>query len=216
MLYIDIESVPQEKDFDSLNETWQNLWKKKVKRREEAPEEIYNEAGLYPEFGKIICISVGILVKNTIRIKSFYGEEKVLLDDFAEMLMRSSDTTLCGHNIKSFDNPFIAKRMLINNIPIPGTLSVMGKKPWEINHVDTMELWKFGDMKNMTSLDLLCNALNIPTPKDGISGADVYKVYYEDNDLESIVKYCEKDVLAVAKVYQRLTGGVEIKEVKNV
>lgn len=164
---------------------------------------------MFAEFGKIVCISCGIVSQKSngkqIRLKSFSGhDEQRLLEDFAEMLNQYYFTpthSLCGHNAKEFDFPFIARRMLVNGVDIPNILDIAGKKPWEVNLLDTMELWKFGDYKHYTSLALLCHIFNIPTPKDDISGADVAKVYYEDNDLDRIVTYCEKDVVALIQLF---------------
>ena len=102
--------------------------------------------------------------------------------------------------------------MLINGIKIPSILNLSGKKPWEINHIDTMELWKFGDYKAYTSLALLCHVFKIPTPKDDISGADVARVYYEEKDLNRIAKYCEKDVVALIQLYLKITGNSLVDE----
>src|SRR4030095_4613428 len=113
---------------------------------------------------------------------------------------------LCAHNGKEFDFPFLARRMVINQIPLPAVLDTPGKKPWEVNHLDTMELWKFGDYKSYTSLLLLATILGIPTPKDDINGSIVWKVYWQDKDLDRIVRYCQKDVLTVAQIMLRFKG----------
>ena len=212
ILFLDIETVSQEKAYDQLNERMQKLWDKKAEQLnrdnpELRPSDIYDRAAIYAEFGKIVCISVGFFNGNRFRLKSFYGhDEKALLDDFAYMLNRYydyPDAQLCAHNGKEFDFPYIARRMLINGIQIPKVLQVAGKKPWETNFIDTMELWKFGDFKNYTSLDLLCAILDIPTPKDDINGSEVGRVYWQDNDLERIKTYCQKDVLAIAQLMRR-------------
>ena len=150
------------------------------------------------------------------RIKSFFhDDEETLLNQFKKMLedhFSSPNHLLCGHNAKEFDFPYICRRMLINGIKIPSILNLSGKKPWEINHIDTMELWKFGDYKAYTSLALLCHVFKIPTPKDDISGADVARVYYEENDLQRIAKYCEKDVVALIQLYLKITGNSLVDE----
>ena len=212
ILFLDIETVSQKKTFDELEERMQKLWAHKAEQigkgdEEATPESLYERAGIYAEFGKIVCISVGFFNDKRFRLKSFYGHnEKALLTEFANMLSRYydyPDAQLCAHNGKEFDFPYIARRMLINGIQIPRVLQVAGKKPWETNFIDTMELWKFGDYKNYTSLDLLCAILDIPTPKDDINGSEVGCVYWKENDLERIKTYCQKDVLAIAQLMRR-------------
>lgn len=212
ILFLDIETVSQEKNYDQLSERMQKLWARKseqISKGDEnaTPDSLYERASIYAEFGKIICISVGIFNDNRFRLKSFYGhDEKALLTDFATMLNRYYDypeAQLCAHNGKEFDFPYIARRMLINGIIIPRVLQVAGKKPWETNFIDTMEMWKFGDYKTYTSLDLLCAILDIPTPKDDINGSEVGHVYWQENDLERIKVYCQKDVLATAQLMRR-------------
>lgn len=211
VLFLDIETVPAVPTYKGLDERMQKLWDKKAekikKEASDTPESIYDRAGIYAEFGKIIVISVGFLNGNEFRIKSFYGDdEKMLLEEFAELLNRYynyPDSMLCAHNGKEFDFPYIARRMIINGIDLPLILQMAGKKPWEIRHLDTMELWKFGDYKSYTSLDLLTAVFNIPTPKDDIDGSMVGKVYWEDKDLERIRQYCQKDVLAIAQLMRR-------------
>jgi DNA polymerase elongation subunit (family B) len=211
ILFLDIETVPAVQNYGSLSEKMQKLWDKKanylIGDSQKTSAEIYERAGIYAEFGKIIVISVGAFNRNEFRIKSFYGdEEKILLLDFAQMLNRyyyQADSILCAHNGKEFDFPYIARRMLINGIELPEVLQIAGRKPWEVKHLDTLELWKFGDYKNYTSLDLLTAIFDIPTPKDDIDGSMVAKVYYEENDLERIKTYCQKDVLAIAQLMRR-------------
>jgi hypothetical protein len=214
VLFLDIETVPAAPSYDLLDPVMQLLWDKKsrqFKTPEQTSEEIYERAGIYSEFGKIICISVGLIKEknpSSFRLKSFYGDdEKKLLSDFSAMLEKFSknnkEALLCAHNGKEFDFPYIARRMIINEIIIPEILDNAGKKPWEIKLLDTMDLWKFGDYKNYTSLDLLTSVLGIPTPKDDIDGSMVAGIYYNEKDLIRIVKYCEKDVLAIAQVLLR-------------
>lgn len=220
VLFLDIETVPAVPSFHDLSERMQKLWSKKAEKlnkdETETPESIYDRAGIYAEFGKIIVISVGFLNGNEFRIKSYYGDdEKLLLEEFAELLNRYynyPDSMLCAHNGKEFDFPYIARRMIINGIDLPLILQMAGKKPWEIRHLDTMELWKFGDYKNYTSLDLLTAIFDIPTPKDDIDGSMVGKVYWEDKDLERIREYCQKDVLAIAQLMRRYLNQPLIKD----
>jgi len=220
ILFLDIETVPQYSEYQYLESNFKALWDKKastlIKYEKEVSEEdknpsvLYQKAGIYAEFGKIICISTGYFFDGCFRIKSFFNHnEYELLDEFANLLcshFNKSDNLLCAHNGKEFDFPYISRRMLINGIKIPLILNTSGKKPWEINHLDTMELWKFGDYKNYTSLELLTAVFNIPTPKDDIDGSQIMKVYYEDNDLMRIVTYCQKDTLAVAQLFLKYRG----------
>ncbi len=213
MLFLDIETVSQKSDFSELSERMQALWNKKADMiRKQGEEELssadlYNRAAIYAEFGKIVCISVGFIKGDTLRIKSFYGhDEAKLLSDFADLLnkhYRGNDCALCAHNGKEFDFPYIARRMIINGIELPKILDVAGRKPWETQFIDTMELWKFGDYKNYTSLELLCAILDIPTPKDDINGSQVGEVYWKENDIERIKTYCQKDVISVAQIMRR-------------
>ena len=213
-MFLDIETVPESSSFELLNQAMQNLWDKKSRQfrtSDQTAQDVYERAGIYSEFGKIICISVGFIRgKNpfSFRLKSFFGkDEKALLSEFSAMLSKFSRTdkeaTLCAHNGKEFDFPYIARRMIINDMSIPEILDNAGKKPWEIKLLDTMDLWKFGDYKNYTSLDLLTTVLGIPTPKDDIDGSMVAGIYYDEDNLRRIVHYCEKDVLAIARVLLR-------------
>ena len=210
LLFLDIETVPEQETFSQLDTEKQYLFELKTQyqRKEEfSAEAFYDKAGIWAEFGKIICISVGyFIIKNDVRnfrVTSFWGEEKKILQDFANLLNTHFNTPqhlLCGHNAKEFDFPFIARRMVINSVEIPQKLDLFGKKPWEVTHLDTMEMWKFGDYKHFTSLKLLTNILQIPSPKDDIDGSQVAQVYYVDQDIDRIITYCEKDVIAVAQI----------------
>lgn len=223
ILFLDIETVPVTHKFNDLPENLQQLWDKKSKHfREDSQEasEVYERAGIYSEFGKIVCISVGFITrkngKTTLRLKSFADhDEKKILIEFNTMLDKyfsKEEQFLCAHNGKEFDFPYIARRTLINGLKLPKTLDIAGKKPWEIKHLDTMELWKFGDYKHYTPLSLLTAVFNIPTPKDDIDGSDVARVFYEEKDLPRIVTYCQKDVLAIAQLFLRYKGEELIKE----
>ncbi len=213
ILFLDIETVPLEENFNSLDDEMKQLWalKTQYQRKEEyTPEEFYDRAGIWAEFGKIVCISVGYFTTKgdirNFRVTSFFGEEKKILLDFNNLLSNhfdGSQNILCGHNAKEFDLPFIARRMIINQVDIPNKLNLFGKKPWEIAHLDTLELWKFGDYKHFTSLKLLTKILGIPSPKGDIDGSQVGHVFYVEKDIDRIVTYCEKDVIAVAQVFLR-------------
>ncbi len=213
ILFLDIETVPEEEDFNELDGTMKVLWEQKTlyQRKEEfTAEAFYDRAGIWAEFGKIVCLSVGYFVNKgdirNFRVTSFFGDEKKILKDFSNLLenhFNLASHVLCGHNAKEFDIPFIARRMIINQIPIPNKLKLFGTKPWEIPHLDTLELWKFGDYKHFTSLKLLTKILGIPSPKGDIDGSQVAHVYYVEKDIDRIVTYCEKDVIAVAQIFLR-------------
>ena len=216
ILFLDIETVPEVQHFSELDETKQTLWEQKsqYQRKDDyTAEAFYNSAGIWAEFGKIICISVGYFTfqgeLRKFRVTSFYGNEIKILKDFKNLLISHFSETkhlLCAHNGKEFDFPYIARRMIIHDIELPYKLNLFGKKPWEVPHLDTLDLWKFGDYKTYTSLKLLTNVLGIPSPKDDIDGSEVYSVYYEDNDIDRIIIYCEKDTIAVAQIFLRLRG----------
>jgi uncharacterized protein YprB with RNaseH-like and TPR domain len=224
ILFLDIETVPCTPDFSGASPELRDFWEKKSRslreKEEKSLEESWPSAGIYAEFGKIIVISAGFFAlsegKRVFRIKSFYGDdEKTLLESFAMMLNKHFNEArhlLCAHNGKEFDFPFIARRMLINGMRIPQILDASGKKPWEVKHLDTMELWKFGDWKSYTSVALLAYIFGIPTPKDDIDGSQVSKVYYEDKDLERIERYCRKDVITVAQLFLRFKGEALLEE----
>jgi len=215
VLFLDIETVPAVQQFDDLDADWKKLWDDKSRFFRERDgvtlEDSYEKAGVYAEFGKIVCISVGYMrqVKGDrrFRMTSFYGDdEAAFLKQFADLLNNHFNTKahlLCGHNAKEFDLPFIARRMLVHGIRLPELLDLAGKKPWDVAHLDTMELWKFGDYKHYTSLKLLTKLFGIPTPKDDIDGSDVARVYYEERDLDRIELYCRKDVVATAQLVLR-------------
>ena len=219
ILFLDIETVPQQPSFDQMSDEWRALWNKKAEnllrnREAESPESIYPRAGIYAEFGKIICISCGFIQgsgeNKRMLLKSFSGDnEKQVLIEFSEMLNKwagSEPRLLCAHNGKEFDFPYLCRRLLINALPIPHILNSSGKKPWEIPHLDTMELWKFGDYKSYTTLNLLAHTLGIPTPKDDIDGSMVWEVYWKQKNLPRIVSYCQKDVITVAQILLRMNG----------
>src|SRR5690554_2437833 len=214
ILFLDIETVPQHQHFNDLDDTSKMLWelKSQYQRKEDiSAEEFYDRAGIWAEFGKIVCISVGYFaLKGDIRnfrVTSFHGDEVKILKDFKTLLethFNKPNHLLCAHNGKEFDFPYIARRMIINGIEIPYKLDLFGKKPWEVPHLDTLELWKFGDYKTFTSLKLMTHVLGIPSPKDDIDGSQVGSVYYEEKDIDRIIVYCEKDTIAVAQIFLRL------------
>jgi uncharacterized protein YprB with RNaseH-like and TPR domain len=217
VLFLDIETVPQKENWNEVSEATQKLFEQKTayQRKEETTvEEFYERAGIWAEFGKIVCISVGYFTpgekEKQLRIKSFYGDnEKIVLQEFKELLdahFNKKQHVLCAHNGKEFDFPYIARRMIVQQVELPKKLNLFGKKPWEVPHLDTMELWKFGDYKHYSSLKLLTSILGIPSPKDDIDGSEVAKVYYQEKNLERIVLYCEKDTVAIAQLVLRFNN----------
>jgi len=232
ILFLDIETVPQHDGHESLPQEWKGLWEIKasylIRNKEtETTQSIYSRAGIYAEFGKIICISCGAMQGNgeekKFVVKSFCGDdEKMLLHQFSEMLIKwclEGNKFLCAHNGKEFDFPYLCRRLVVNNLPIPEILKLHGKKPWDVPHLDTLELWKFGDYKSYTSLNLLAHTLGIDTPKDDIDGTKVHEVYWKEKNLARIVTYCQKDVITVAQIFLRMNGESLIKpgnvEIKN-
>jgi len=224
ILFLDIETVPQYPAYNELPDDWKSLWSHKASylirnKEEETVESIYNRAGIYAEFGKVICISCGVISGNNddkkLVIKSFYGnDEKIILYQFCEMINKwaiDNSKYLCSHNGKEFDFPYLCRRLIINSLPIPSLLQIAGRKPWEVNHLDTLELWKFGDFKSYTSLNLLAHTLGIPTPKDDIDGSMVWEVYWKENNIDRIVTYCQKDVITVTQVFLRMNSESLIK-----
>ena len=217
ILFLDIETVSCCDSFDKLDERLQALWMKKaeyINKEEDKKKLFFNRAGIYAEFGKIICISFGSFFHNErkelcFKSKSFYGDnEKSTLEEFKALLeqFNQKKIVLCAHNGKEFDFPYICRRMLVNNIEIPEILRIGGKKPWEVQHLDTLELWKFGDKKNYTSLDLLTALFGIPSSKSGFDGSMVNECYYQEKNIEKIVAYCEKDVVATAQLFLRFNN----------
>lgn len=224
ILFIDIETVPQYPDFQNLPEDWKELWSHKAKFLKHDPETenaetMYNRAGIYSEFGKIVCISTGFISQQSgvrrLKIKSFYGEdEKKLLTEFSTLLNAHFNTRehfLCAHNGKEFDYPYLCRRMLVNDLNIPSILDISGKKPWEVSLFDTMEMWKFGDYKSYTSLNLLAAVFGLPSPKDDIDGSLVWQVFWKDRDLERIKNYCQKDVVTLTQVFLKLRKETIVK-----
>jgi hypothetical protein len=211
ILFIDIETVPVQYNYNQLTPTEKELWDKKMfYMRDTTPEQQYAKAGIYAEFAKVVCIGLGFISEGKFRTKAIAGDnEKEILQEFSNLLSQFFNTKehyLCAHNGKEFDYPFLCRRLLVNKIPLPKLLQIQGFKPWEVKHLDTMEMWRFGDIKNFTSLNLLANLFNIPSPKDDIDGSEIAKVYYEEKNIERIKIYCIKDVITLVKIYQSLKG----------
>jgi len=224
IMFLDIETVPRYSSYHEMPEDWKQLWDTKsnslIKYHEgQNNESLYPRAGIYAEFGKIICISCGVLQgsgeQKKLVIKSFYGDdEKTVLRQFTDMLDKWAGgemKQLCAHNGKEFDFPYLCRRLIINALPVPSILNIAGKKPWEVNHLDTLELWKFGDFKSFTSLSLLAHTLGIQTPKDDIDGSMVWEVFWKEKNIQRIVTYCQKDVITVAQILLRMNNETLIK-----
>ena len=226
IIFIDIETASQFAEFDEMGETLRSLWLEKAetlhKNSVEKPvdsEFYFEKAALYAEFGRVVCISIGCLngAGNELVIKSFADpDEAEILSEFAEFIniKLANRPYFCGHNIKEFDVPYLCRRMLANGVSLPSQLDVGGLKPWDVSHIDTMELWKFGDNKNYTKLKLILEVLGIQSPKDDIDGSQVTDVFWNENDLERIVKYCEKDVIAVTQLLLKFRGEPLVEEGK--
>jgi uncharacterized protein YprB with RNaseH-like and TPR domain len=232
ILFLDIETVPQHDGHENMPDEWKSLWDLKasylIRNKEtETSQSIYSRAGIYAEFGKIICISCGVIQgtgsEKKLILKSFCGhDEKLLLHQFSEMLNKwcsDGNKYLCAHNGKEFDFPYLCRRFVVNHLPIPEILKLHGRKPWDVPHLDTLELWKFGDYKSYTSLNLLAHTLGINTSKDDIDGSKVHEVYWKEKNLPRIATYCQKDVITVAQIFLRMNDEPLLKpdnvEIKN-
>ena len=223
LLVVDIETVAQYATYNEVPDMWKELWAKKMQRELKeglTADGLYQRAGIYAEFGKIICICAGFFHDIgsglAFKVKAFYGDdEKQILTDFSELLNKnynSPENVLCGHNSREFDFPYIARRSLANGLPIPSTLDNSGKKPWEVQHIDTLDLWKFGDYKNFSSLNLLAAVFGADSPKEDMDGSMVWSVYWQDKDIERIKNYCMRDVVTVAQILLRFKGENLLKE----
>jgi DNA polymerase elongation subunit (family B) len=217
ILFLDIETVANTYDYNAMDERMKVQWSRKAgflrREKDQSDEGIYHErAGIYAEFGKIVCIAVGKFIETEtgdlmLKTKTYAGDnERDLLADFKSMIekMDAAVLKLCSHNGKEFDYPYICRRMLVNGIALPAALNMMGKRPWEIQHLDTMEMWKFGDYKHYTSLDLLAAIFNIPTSKNGMDGSQVNVTYHRDNGLQKIKEYCVRDVVVLAQLFLKM------------
>lgn len=234
ILFIDIETVPQ---FEILPESgiYTELFKRKFRSIVNVEggvdsskwvdvkllwdEAFEKNAGIYAEFAKVVCISIGGLKGDTFYVKAITSrDEKTLLQEAAKSLLKAS--TVCGHYIKEFDVPFLFRRFIINELPVPPILNTMGKKPWEISIEDTLEMWGSTQWKYKASLDLLCHVLGIESPKGEMDGSKVAEVWYdsfrvekdelpfekEEKAMKKIGAYCNQDVIADARVYCRMKG----------
>ena len=230
LLILDIETVALTKEYQKLNADLRKHWERKssfLRNEDElTSEELFSEkAGIYAEFGKVITVAFGIFHdlpdgSLALRVKSVTGHDEAALlkeiKDLLETIFDPENLRLCAHNGKEFDFPYLSRRMLINGIKLPYVLDNSGKKPWEVNFLDTMEMWKFGDRKNFTSLDLLTTIFNIPSSKSDIDGSMVNQVYYEEeNGLERIRKYCQGDVIATAQLFLKMNA-LPVVDEKNI
>lgn len=228
VLFLDIETVSCTNEYQILDERLKYQWGRKAGylRRDpsETDENLFNlRAGIYAEFGKIVCIVVGKFFDYEtgelgLKTKAYSGDdEKELLLEFKGMLekMDPAVVKLCAHNGREFDFPYLCRRMLINGIRLPEALNLSGKKPWDVLHLDTLEMWKFGDYKHYTSLDLLATLFNIPSSKSDMDGSQVSHVYYNEKNLEKIKTYCMGDVIVLAQLFLRMKG-YELLDEKNI
>ena len=217
ILFIDIETAPVQYQYSELSETTKELWDKKMMYvKDTTPEEHYAKAGIFAEFAKIVCIGLGFMSQGKFRTKAIAGEnERDILIEFSKLMQThfyKEEHFLCAHNGKEFDYPFLCRRLLVNQLPLPKLLQIQGFKPWNVKHIDTMEMWRFGDIKNFTSLNLLAHIFNIPSPKDDIDGSQTAQVFYEEKNIERIKTYCIKDVVTLIRIYQCLKGLTPIKD----
>lgn len=217
ILFLDIETVPVTYKYSDLDKTSKELWDRKWQfNKEITGEKHYEKAGIYAEFAKVVCIGVGFYNSKKFRVKCLASENELdILNEFSSLLGQHFNTSshlLCAHNGKEFDFPFLCRRFLINNLPLPKVLQIQGLRPWEVKHIDTLDLWKFGDVKNYSSLNLLAHVLGIPSPKDDMDGSLVSKTFYEDKNIEKISAYCKKDVITLARVYNRFAGTGNLNE----
>lgn len=223
LLYLDIETVSGVKNWDMLSPAWRELWEYKSRHFSERDKgmdsaAIYeSKAAIYAEFGQVICVGLGIEDHGKLRVKSITGNEREVLEAFFDLVEKSygdaRQTIFIGHNIREFDIPYLCRRAIVNGLKIPPSLDLSGKKPWEVQHIhDTLDMWRFGDYKNYTSLDLLARCLGLPTSKSDISGKDVGPVYWQENDLPRIARYCIQDVILTARVYQRIKGAPGVSD----
>jgi 3'-5' exonuclease len=220
LLFLDIETVSVEQSFDLLSDRFKKLWKHKASflKNEESltvEEQYFDRAAIYSEFGKIIVIGVGFFYwdeaeKLCLKVKTLAAEsEKELLQEFKKLLdqrFKSKDLALCAHNGKEFDYPYLCRRMIINGVQLPKALDISGKKPWEVPHYDTLEMWKFGDKKQFTSLEMLAALFDIESSKTEMSGDEVNETYYIEKNLAKIREYCLEDVVALAQIFLKLNG----------
>ena len=233
MLFIDIETCSAAEDLkgfiDIIGPNGEEHWNRKVQHIQKdsindakTNAELYPlNAALYPEFGKVLVISIGQItypdgVTPVSKVKSFYGDnEAEILKDFMGTMIKifsiKPNVKIIGHNIKGFDIPYLIKRSIINGVSIPDKLHLQKVKPWENCLLDTYDIWKFGGW-NGASLSLICDLLDIPSPKEAMKAGDVSAAYWAGK-LEEIKEYCEGDVVATMNVMLKLSGMEIIKNI---
>lgn len=223
-LFIDIETVAQKSNFGKLSPSFQNLWTHKANQLnyvQEANvpysvEDAYvKNAAFYPEFGRIVCISIGMFIQRNTEVefvsKSFYADnERGLIKDFLNCYQKyfnhSDRYKLCGHNVIEFIIPFIGRRSLIHGLKLPSKFNLMDRKPWQLDYVrDTLSMWKFGAFKNAVSLETLCTVFDIDT-QDIFPGEDVHRRYWEEQAYDEIMQRSKMQIRAVACLYSHLCG----------
>ena len=218
LLFLDIETVSCVPGYQGLDEQLRLLWDKKAAvlgatEPQAISELFFEKAAIYAEFGKVVAIGLGYITfddheEPMLHIKGLSNhDEKALLQtlwEFLEAKCQQASWRLCAHNGKEFDFPYLCRRMLVHGIPLPQVLNIAGKKPWEVNHLDTMEMWKFGDKKSFTSLDLLAALFKVKSSKGLMDGSKVNHCYYVDNDLDKITAYCMQDVVVTAQIFLNL------------
>lgn len=224
ILFVDIETVPQSAGYDCLSNDMRRLWDKKAANivrydssvDSSSPAHLYGRAGIYAEFGKVVCVSAAFIRDGKLYVKSYTSHiEGEVLSAFAALVDKyfgTAECRLCGHNLKEFDLPYLCRRMIVNGVTIPKVMNLMGRKSWDNPHIDTLDMWKFGDYKHYTSLELLATTMGIPSPKDDIDGSEVAAVYWNDKDLARIATYCEKDTITVAQLFLKMTGQEPISQ----
>lgn len=224
ILFVDIETVPQSAGYDCLSNDMRRLWDKKAANivrydsgvDSSSPAHLYGRAGIYAEFGKVVCVSAAFIRDGKLYVKSYTSHiEGEVLSAFAALVDKyfgTAECRLCGHNLKEFDLPYLCRRMIVNGVTIPKVMNLMGRKSWDNPHIDTLDMWKFGDYKHYTSLELLATTMGIPSPKDDIDGSEVATVYWNDKDLGRIAAYCEKDTITVAQLFLKMTGQEPISQ----
>jgi hypothetical protein len=224
ILFLDIETVGLEKDHTScvekhprIAEQFDKYFDWFLKRfpedqliEDDQKNKVFStRCALVPEFAKIVCVSVAFVLENgEVRKQTFSGhDEKQLLTDCQKLLDRCGklDFWLCGHNLKNFDIPMLAKRMVINELLPPSILPSYDTKPWDIKAIDTREIWQFGAYTAIGSLDLMCASMDVPSPKDGeVTGDKVHHAYWNLDKLKEIVEYCERDVNVLIDIIKKL------------
>lgn len=226
ILFLDIETVPCVGSYEELSDIHQTYWNKKATslgklNAQEAQDFFIERAAIYAEFGKIIAIGLGFITfdqgqEPTLHVKCLYEHtEKTLLEQFKKFLednFQPETLRLCAHNGKEFDFPYLCRRMLVNSVSLSKVLEMSNKKTWEIPHLDTMDMWRFGDKKSFTSLDLLANLLGIDSSKALMDGSQVAHYYYTEKDLPRIANYCMQDVIVTAQIFLKLNNWQTIQQ----